>query len=138
MYQRILAVSMALVFALSGSIVAAEKKGEGKKDEAAKPEEKKDGAQNLPGKKGSWHGRLYKGKYGSLASLRTMPEKKKKDKSFKSETLYLWAEGDLAKKLFELRKEGATVNVSGLLAPDGKNVKVESLEDKTKRKKKKK
>ncbi len=90
-------------------------------------------AQKPLGTQGSWHGRLGNGKFGAPASLRTAsPDKKAK--SFKSETFYLWAEGEVYTQLLDLKKKGATVDVSGLLAPDGKNVKVETLTDKSKQK----
>jgi hypothetical protein len=76
-----------------------------------------------------------KGMLGTSADGKTTLKTKSEDKAVPSKTYVLWPDADTAKTLAPLVKKKADAEVTGIVAPDGVNVKVKSVSEVEKKKK---
>lgn len=77
-----------------------------------------------------------KGLLGTNSEGRTTLKVKGEEKTSPVKTYILWPDADTAKTLAELVKKKADAEVTGLIAPDGVNVKVSRVSEAEKKKKK--
>lgn len=103
--------------------------GEGeKKTEAPAAGEGEKKAEEAPaGEAVTLTGRLSSGKAGSAANLRVKDDTDPKKAAYKNYSL--WAEGETLKAVEDARKSGNDVEVQGVLAKDGVNIKVSAIEE---------